>query len=286
MTDSLRSSGEEVWEDEKDTLLFEGKAIGHRSRVSTRTNILLVIVFLASNLISVLTTYSYTDRHAKNKYSQDLEGTEKAYSHLDRSLSRMDFSNHRPNVTSRWTAPPSPEVDDAWDELGVNDQIFVLPEKLGREVYGFDPRIHAYAPDDFLGEGIPGGFGVFVQGMHDMHCLNVIRKAIYFNKDYYRQFENDTLTPEWDRVSHVRHCLDNIRERIMCSADTGVIPTVWLSQEENYPLFGREHKCYSYDAMMDWFRGWHQSEPNRRIDWNRHLSAPPNAIFTSYDDMA
>lgn len=133
----------------------------------------------------------------------------------------MDFSNHRPNVTSRWTAPPSPEVDEAWDELGVNDQIFVLPEKLGREVYGFDPRIHAYAPDNFLGEGIPGGFGVFVQGMHDMHCLvslnlipfsrsvlmideNVIRKAIYFNKDYYRQFENDTLTPEWDRVSHVR----------------------------------------------------------------------------------
>ncbi|PIA99588.1 hypothetical protein CB0940_02373 [Cercospora beticola] len=87
--------------------------------------------------------------------------------------------------------------------------------------------------------------------MHDMHCLNVLRKAIYFNKDYYRQFENDTLTPEWDRVSHVRHCLDNIRERIMCSADTRVIPTVWLSQEENYPLFGREHKCYSYDAMMD-----------------------------------
>ncbi|KAF2206496.1 hypothetical protein CERZMDRAFT_12417, partial [Cercospora zeae-maydis SCOH1-5] len=123
------------------------------------------------------------------------------------------------------------------------------------------------------------GFGVFVQGLHDMHCLNELRRALYFNKDYYRQFEDDSLTPEWDRVSHIRHCLDNIRERIMCSADTGVIPTVWVNEEENYPLFGREHKCYSYDALMDWFRNWHRSEPGRSIDWGRHLSAPPDAIF-------
>lgn len=112
MADSSRSSEEEVWDDEKDTLLFEGKAIGHRSRVSTRTNILLVIVLLASNLISVLTTYSFTDRHARSKYSQDLEGSkfQQSWSSFCQQILTLIYSQlRRPTLIStvrclEWTS--------------------------------------------------------------------------------------------------------------------------------------------------------------------------------------
>ncbi|USW46753.1 Putative mycotoxin biosynthesis protein UstYa [Septoria linicola] len=211
-------------------------------------------------------------------YSQDFESTPFIFPHLDRTLQLTTFSNHRVNITSRWSAPPSSDVDAAWTELGVKDQIILLPGNLGRQI-GLDPKRHVYAPMGAVGEE-KEGFGVFVQGMHDLHCLNEMRKALYFNKDYYRQFEDDTLTPEWSRRSHIRHCLDTIRETLQCSASTTLIPTVWISPSENYPQFGRQHKCHSYEAMINWFNAWHHAPENQNINWTVHLNAPPDAVFT------
>lgn len=41
-----------------------------------------------------------------------------------------------------------------------------------------------------------GGFPVNVEGLHHLHCLNLLRKALYYNYDYYRDlgegaFKND-----------------------------------------------------------------------------------------------
>lgn len=41
-----------------------------------------------------------------------------------------------------------------------------------------------------------GGFPVNVEGLHHLHCLNLLRKALYYNYDYYRDlgegaFRND-----------------------------------------------------------------------------------------------
>lgn len=88
---------------------------------------------------------------------------------LDRSLSVVSFSNHVVNTTSRWTAPPSKEVDRAWSELGIHDKGFMLPGNVGRE-YGLDPRKHVYAPKGTLLEE-EDGFPVFIQALHDVHCL-------------------------------------------------------------------------------------------------------------------
>lgn len=70
----------------------------------------------------------------------------------------------------------------------------------------------------------------------------------------------------------------------MCTADVGVIPTVWTGKEENYPQFKREHKCHSYDALMEWFNSWNaREEQTSKIDWTVHLSAPEDAIITELD---
>lgn len=83
----------------------------------------------------------------------------------------------------------------------------------------------------------------------------------------------------------IDHCLDNVRERLLCSADAGIIPSVWTSKDENFPLFGSQHKCHSYDALMEWNRKWHESERERTIDWTVRVSAPEDAIFHDIHDF-
>lgn len=45
----------------------------------------------------------------------------------------------------------------------------MLPGNVGRE-YGLDPRKHVYAPKGTLLEE-EDGFPVFIQALHDVHCL-------------------------------------------------------------------------------------------------------------------
>lgn len=93
----------------------------------------------------------------------------KIFPGLDRSLTWKTFSDHHLNVSSRWSASPSKEVDHAWNELGVKDQFILVPGSIGR-AHGLDPRKHVYAPESVAGPGKEGS-GAFVQGLHDLHCL-------------------------------------------------------------------------------------------------------------------
>ncbi|KXT16870.1 hypothetical protein AC579_6801 [Pseudocercospora musae] len=204
MERSSRSSSEAEWQSEKDNLLPESEHIPSSSyRPSNRSIALILFSIITTNLLTNLLTYHFTKTSILTSYSHDLPSTPRIYPSLDRTLHKTRFSNHILNHTSIYSAPPSPQVDKAWNELGVKDQIFLLPEQLGKEI-GLDPRRHVLAPENTLGEGIGAGYGVFVQGSHDMHCLNEIRRALYFNKPYYLQFENSSLTPEWSRRSHIR----------------------------------------------------------------------------------
>ena len=145
---------------------------------------------------------------------------EEIYPELNRSHILTQFSEHRVNATSRWSAPPSPSVDRAWIELGARDSGILVPKAVGI-AHGLDPREQVYYPrGSYPSDPELEGFMVFVQAFHDLHCLvstvlppcyqsfakirqNELRKALYFNKPYYRQYEDDSLVSEWFRISHV-----------------------------------------------------------------------------------
>jgi hypothetical protein len=113
--------------------------------------------------------------------------------------------------------PGSPEVDAAWEALGVNceslratlrtkrtsadnripDRPLSIPYDVGLEV--------GLRPDQVkLDKKYGGGFPVNVEGLHHLHCAvsqpcpdllspltntsiqNLVRKALYYNIDYYR----------------------------------------------------------------------------------------------------
>lgn len=57
-------------------------------------------------------------------------------------------------------------------------------------------------------------------------------------------------TAEFD---HTDHCVNIIRENILCNADT--TPNVWKWDEErqiSFPHFDSIHTCRNFDAIRDW----------------------------------
>ncbi len=61
--------------------------------------------------------------------------------------------------------------------------------------------------------------------------------------------------PRDDRANQSRaHCLDIIRQQLMCTVDTGVLGQVWWNPNwpEAYVDFNTRHRCKNFDAVRQW----------------------------------
>ncbi|EHK49327.1 hypothetical protein TRIATDRAFT_49480 [Trichoderma atroviride IMI 206040] len=150
----------------------------------------------------------------------------------------------------------SPEVDKAWEDLGVNYRAGVISYEDGLASgleASFVQRAKKYG----------GGFLVNVEGMHHLHCLNLVRKALYFNYDRYKELGEHAFLNEEDILRrHITHCLDTVRQVLICNVDTGVLGQVWINPKEPtaFPDFRTKHTCKNYEDIRK---------------WAKHLQAPP-----------
>ncbi|KAM0428614.1 hypothetical protein ACHAPT_006975 [Fusarium lateritium] len=142
----------------------------------------------------------------------------------------------------------SPEVDAAWESLGVDARPGVISYKDGI-ASGLDHSFVQRNPK------YGGGFIVNVEGMHHLHCLNLVRKSLWYNYDYYKKMKMHAFKNDGEVFRlHVTHCLDTIRQVLMCNVDTGVLGQVWTNPADPtaFPDFNTKHKCKNYDAVKDW----------------------------------
>ncbi|KFY81332.1 hypothetical protein V500_11540 [Pseudogymnoascus sp. VKM F-4518 (FW-2643)] len=145
--------------------------------------------------------------------------------------------------------PAGPEVDAAWDSLGTDYRAFVVSPSDGHRS-GLTPKTHVHISPRY-----GGGYPANVEGLHHLHCLNLLRQALYYNYDYYHAlglgaFSNDDHIVRF----HVTHCLDILRQQLMCSVDVGVLGQVWTFREDPNAFvdFNTEHKCRDYEAVRKW----------------------------------
>ncbi|KAJ5249034.1 hypothetical protein N7468_000485 [Penicillium chermesinum] len=142
----------------------------------------------------------------------------------------------------------SPEVDAAWESLGVNYRAvrISLNEASESNIASDQVRIR---------EEYGGGYPAYVEGLHHLHCLNVLRKSLYYNYDYYHEQAEGVFTNNNYIVRHqVSHCLDILRQQLMCAVDTGVLGQVWIYPEDPEPFinFNTQHKCKNFEEIRDW----------------------------------
>lgn len=75
----------------------------------------------------------------------------------------------------------------------------------------------------------------------------MIRKALY--PERYPDMALGTDQSD----EHVGHCIDAIRQGLMCAADTSVIVWQWDEKSQKTTFRGNvAHTCRNFDAIRDW----------------------------------
>ncbi|KAH8813656.1 hypothetical protein DL96DRAFT_1757522, partial [Flagelloscypha sp. PMI_526] len=137
---------------------------------------------------------------------------------------------------TRWQGYTN-EVDDAWKELyNKSLQVNRIPKSQASLLPN---RTYPIAGD-------PEGY--YVMGLdvfHQLHCLNIVRMA--FRKERYLDYATELSQ------DHVWHCVDAIRQSLMCNADISV--NVWQWDDRHNKVMGRStqaHQCHNFDKIRNW----------------------------------
>ncbi|KAF2102912.1 hypothetical protein NA57DRAFT_17127, partial [Rhizodiscina lignyota] len=139
---------------------------------------------------------------------------------------------------------PSPEVDAAWAALGVDYEEIQVPKE--------DIEQAGISPGHFrLGEEYGGGYPAVIEVVHDLHCLNTLRQSLYFNSDYYHKLGKGPFrNAEPSLRTHIGHCLDSLRQTLMCTSHTGLYPFIWVGNPPHpFPDFNRKHMCRNFEDI-------------------------------------
>jgi hypothetical protein len=60
---------------------------------------------------------------------------------------------------------------------------------------------------------------------------------------------------------HFEHCVDVLRQQLMCTADPGMVTFRWVEGISGpYPEFKTKHVCRDYEALLGWGEG-RKAEP-------------------------
>ncbi|KZS90735.1 hypothetical protein SISNIDRAFT_414902 [Sistotremastrum niveocremeum HHB9708] len=145
-------------------------------------------------------------------------------------------------VRTKYHGPPTNETDEAWDSLynmGISritsSEAALLPNRT---------------------ESIPEEEGVSVISLdvfHQLHCLNNIRQALWPERYGIPELIPSLIKGDPVPFDHVDHCVNILRENIMCNAD--ITPDVWQWDEDkqmSFPRFDTVHTCRNWEAIIDW----------------------------------
>ncbi|KAK5994497.1 hypothetical protein PT974_04974 [Cladobotryum mycophilum] len=155
---------------------------------------------------------------------------------------------------------PSPDVDEAWSRVS---DLGVIP--LTREQVvglGKNPSTVLKAPKDW-GVGDDAYLGQF-DGVHLIHCLNAMRKSLYYNYHYYYPNGHPAAYS-----IHLSHCQEALAKWLMCQPSLELITFNWVEEHElPFPDFDIKRKCWSFDRLKEW-QDKHRIEAVNTEQWQK-----------------
>ena len=147
---------------------------------------------------------------------------------------------------SPYKGPPSPAVNQAWHSLLALGTIAVDASDVTAS--GQEPNASSvlFPPST----SAAGRYVAVAGGAHHLHCLHYVWQDHYL-KDFPEQFATKKAVPEmYER--HYEHCIDYLRQGIMCNFDTGIIPYNWvLDNQQPTPNGNTWHKCVDWNKVED-----------------------------------
>ncbi|KAL8809269.1 MAG: hypothetical protein Q9200_003559 [Gallowayella weberi] len=164
-------------------------------------------------------------------------------------------------VTVLWMFPP-PEVSH-WAKLSRDTPRPLLTRtpysstsleeasKLWETSLNIDTGMLALTDDFVKKQGLPTVAGrfpwdpdkkslFFVSGFHDLHCLRTIHMSIT---------ESNLHLNQTYALNHITHCLDALRDSVICHADDTPLFTFYADQKD---LPTQTRKCRSWAKLSQW----------------------------------
>ncbi|KAK6520994.1 hypothetical protein TWF506_001230 [Arthrobotrys conoides] len=140
--------------------------------------------------------------------------------------------------------PPSPEVDEAWESVSRVAMFTITTQDVIK--MGKDPSQTVRLPESF---GFPPDTHLAqFDSVHQIHCLNTLRKAVFF--EYYHGKKSTINRLYW---VHLSHCAGIILQNLMCQANLDVITLNWVNTQTNpFPDFSVNKKCRDYGVIKKW----------------------------------
>ncbi|KAF7194163.1 Cyclochlorotine biosynthesis protein O [Pseudocercospora fuligena] len=230
-----------------------------KSRSSIRPSLPLVCVILTlSNIVALSIIYAL----ANSTPSVDLSGNRARrtpfMSEIDRSLHVHTFVGweSKPNKYTISAAKAGKAVDKAWAELGAYEDSVLVPQE---EAQAFDIDVGRHlrvSQNDSWAAPLPyDGFPALINAFHLLHCVNFLRQGLYYNVDFYRKTGHVSMNGTSEELEvHLGHCVDALRQMIMCQSDDSVVP--WMKSNDlgmkSLPDFARPKMCRDFGALKRW----------------------------------
>ncbi|KAI0947367.1 hypothetical protein AcV7_009811 [Taiwanofungus camphoratus] len=173
------------------------------------------------------------------------------------------------NFPSIYRGHPTAEIDAAWNRISTG----VKPTRISRDVLEKIGKRDRPSSVKFRDED-GGGYMVSLEVTHQLHCLNMLRKYVYH--EYYESWDPSFLAkPEVFRT-HLDHCVEMIRQNIMCHGDVGLITYEWVKGFSlPYPDFNTLHQCRNFDKILDWSYAHEIHIPRNHVTrWGDEVDLP------------
>jgi hypothetical protein len=207
----------------------------HRVWVHYRSKaILLHVCFLAIHLALAALSMSYYN----NSPSQPCGERSLIHSPANDILQHVRHVYNGSDIESYYIQPPSPEIDDRWQNLVLGNFIRLSQDDL-REVGRLDS-------DPVL---LEDGSGVgLLNSHHEIHCIMGLYQG--FHPEYY--WPNATEEQQAGNRHHIDHCLDYLLQASMCHGDVGFMTYHW-DMEDPVPYWkAADHTCVDFEGLRSW----------------------------------
>ncbi|KZZ98821.1 hypothetical protein AAL_02372 [Moelleriella libera RCEF 2490] len=126
-------------------------------------------------------------------------------------------------------------------------------------------------------EDVGGGFMATTVGTHQLHCLHYLWQD--HHRAYFADMERKAKAVPDMYERHFEHCVDYIRQSLMCHYDTALVTYDWVGQHQNpTPNANAMHKCVDWGAVQAWLQDraiempegfeWKQPPGQESLSWN------------------
>ncbi|KGO46103.1 Protein of unknown function DUF3328 [Penicillium expansum] len=206
-----------------------------------------IVIWIAVGYSLAFITVAFLHPYTKESCGRESSAWSPALEIYDDDKFSTQRFNGALRAQNEFRGQPSQEIDDAWDEI-------LHPEgglvRLSKEQID-KVKASEYAAE--YTEDMGGGYIGSIEALHQLHCLNMLRQVTYL--DYYlpkkKEWRDDPQTLRF----HLDHCIDMIRQKLMCSPDVGIITYVWAKGYKHpFPDFNIIHKCRDYSRLLEWVK--------------------------------